>query len=218
MFSFVAEFTHPYQTKIERILPQNVLDQLRATECANIVIEYMEAMAKQTYHQFIENTNAMRKYINYESFWKKFTVSQRMDQIMSKYRQKFLLEKINKYMEYINDSMPRCITDILQVLLKKKLLNDVTFTQLIEQKFVKKHNGLMKKLEKNEKCGIKNAIDCMRQHTTQRQYKFWRKKVYIKIKIYIICVHSSIKIFDLTIFLIVYNTFEYIFLLHCTVV
>ena len=184
----MAEFTHPYQNKIERILPQNVLDQLRATECANIVIEYMEAMARQTYNQFKENNNAMRSFNKYRSFWQQFSVTRSKDENISKYRQNILMVKLNKYIEYINDSMPQCMIDIQQVLMKNKLSNDVTFTELIEKKFVEKHNGLMKKLEKNQKCGIQNAIDCMRQHTTQRQYKFWRKKVYIDIKIYIICV------------------------------
>ena len=63
----------------------------------------------------------------------------------------------------------------------------VNLIESIEDRFVNKHNGLIKQLEKNCKSGIKHAIDCMRQHTTQRQYKFWPKKVY-KRKKYILCV------------------------------
>lgn len=187
MFSFVPEFTHPYQNKIERILPSNVLEQLQATNCGNTVIEYMEAMATQSYHQFVDNKNSLRSYNKYQLFWKKFSVSQKDDEFLSTYREKILLKKLNQYVEYVNGSMPKCMTDIEQIFVKEKLSNDVSYSQSIEDRFVSNHNGLMKKLEKNRKGGIKHAIDCMRQHTTQRQYKFWRKKVY-KRKKYILCV------------------------------
>ena len=182
----MTEFTHPYQTKVNRILPADIHTQLCATPCGSTVINYIERVANQAYNNYVELRNLRRTFKKYEKFWHKFYVT-RIDTCnitestdVSQHRINILLNKLVQYRDFLNHSVDNWIdisSKFIRVILKKDQLLSKTIYDEQSIKFVQIHNRAMKSLEKNIKCGISNAIECVIKYTTQSQYKFWRRKV-----------------------------------------
>ena len=182
----IPDFTHPYQTKVDRILPDDIYTQLSATECASTVVKYIEAIAKQAYNHYVNLRNLMGRFNKYQDFWQDFCVrkidtSNMNDSTdLSKYRIDVLINQLKNYVDYLNESVSNLI-DIGNKFIHDSIKQDDLLAQTIYHdqttQFVNKHNQTIKSLEKNIKRGTVNAIECVIKYTTQSQYKFWRRKV-----------------------------------------
>ena len=157
------------------------------------MIQYLEATAKCATNRYLNTKKKNASDMIYYNFWIKFHVFNKNR--MTKFIKKDLTVKLTKYIQYLHNSVQGLIDlDIWRF--EHLLKTNVDFANHMNKLFAKKHNQLLRAARSTKK-SIRDAIETTIQQTTQKIYKFWRRKVceYIMPQIYIQI--DAIDIFDI---------------------
>ena len=164
-------------TKIRNILPQQVYNDLRATNIFHEIKREMERIALLALdrYQSLQTYNDQVILNKHRDFYDKFKTTAKR-----RYRTKSMIRLLINYIEYLGDN-EHTLHAVCVSLFKHLLKNDETFkntiVNVIDIDFAKIHNQLIKDATFDKEIGTKNAILGVINYTTREQYKRWRYQV-----------------------------------------
>ena len=170
---YLIDWTRLYQTKIERVLPGHIHNELQTSNNYNLIKAYFESAAYTSYTRYRQNGKLQSRI-------------DKLNNLMNKsFRSlKQIGRQIIKYIINICDNQWN-LNDVLLDLIKRlfkfqtQLKNQII--EYLNDIWVVKHNKLLKDVINDCENGIANAIQSVTNYTTRSQYQTWRYKVWYMI-------------------------------------